>query len=307
MLPNAKIFVFGLGIAGLSLLMPVRDAAASDAPSTCDAIFLNGQRPTVDDFYVRMGQQEVCYPSYDDLFNDRLRVPVYSAEHLTAQTVTASRGANRKGIEFFPEPSLPENVRSELSDYRSSGYDRGHMANWADAADPNSFSLANILPQNSDDNRHLWEGIESRVRDLSVADGDVYVVSGPIFIKPITYLRNRIAVPTYLFKAVYDPRSQNASVYLVKNTDGDRWTETTVSILTQMTGIDVFPSLPKSVKDKLVALPIPRVHGHPDNLTTLQEVAGEPMTVPDERPTHEEAPFSGSALRKVGSLFRHAL
>lgn len=49
---------------------------------------------------------------------------------------------------FHPEPWLPAEVRSELGNYRRSGYDRGHMASNGDMGDEagqrDSFSLANM-------------------------------------------------------------------------------------------------------------------------------------------------------------------
>lgn len=295
-----------LALAGVSCLIGASHGAlAANSPSSCTQIFLSGERPTVDPYLSNMGQQEVCYNSYDNLYNFNLKVPVYSAEHLTADGVRAARGQDRSDIDFYPEPSIPEEYRSELGDYRSSGMDRGHMANWADNADPSSFSLANIVPQNRDNNRHLWEGIEARVRDLTLADGEVYVVSGPIFLQPITRLHKRIAIPAYLYKAIYDPKSNAASVYLVKNTDGDKWTETTVSILKQMTGIDVFPSLPETVKSRLVGLPLPRVHGHPDNVSTIQVVNAQPMIAPHEDRHHET--FERSALDGISRRLAETL
>ena len=66
-----------------------------------------------------------------------------------------------------------------------------------------SFALSNMVPQNSDDNRHLWADIETAVRELVLASGDdVYVVMGPVFgaSEPAS-LRGRVWVPLLLFKA----------------------------------------------------------------------------------------------------------
>ena len=69
--------------------------------------------------------------------------------------------------------------------YRRSGYDRGHMTPSGDMPDEHAqqqtFSLANMVPQTAALNRGVWEGIESAVRDLAVRQGELYVVTGPVF------------------------------------------------------------------------------------------------------------------------------
>ncbi|WP_407927568.1 DNA/RNA non-specific endonuclease [Belnapia mucosa] len=57
-----------------------------------------------------------------------------------------------------------------------SGFDRGHMAPSGDMAplegQAESFSLANLVPQNPGSNRCLWEGTESAVRELALQEGE---------------------------------------------------------------------------------------------------------------------------------------
>ena len=99
----------------------------------------------------------------------------------------------------------PDNA---LADYARSGYDRGHMSPSGDMATPNaqhqSFSLANMIPQHPCNNEVLWEGIESAVRDLASAEGEIYVVTGPIYEgTDIPFLNGRVGVPSRIYKAVY--------------------------------------------------------------------------------------------------------
>ena len=44
-----------------------------------------------------------------------------------------------------------------------------------------SFSLANMVPQAPKLNRGVWEGIERAVRRMAGRQGELYVVTGPIF------------------------------------------------------------------------------------------------------------------------------
>ena len=86
-----------------------------------------------------------------------------------------------------------------------------HLAPAADMPDERaqheSFSLANMIPQDPQSNRGLWSGIESAVRGLARNSGELYVVSGPVFQgATLQRLRGRVLVPTHIFKAVYDPK-----------------------------------------------------------------------------------------------------
>ena len=78
--------------------------------------------------------------------------------------------------------------------------------------------LVNMIPQEPNNNRHLWEGIESGTRNFAVSNGSVYVVTGPLFSgKKISFLNDRVAVPTQIFKLLYDPIHKSGGVFLVDN------------------------------------------------------------------------------------------
>jgi endonuclease G, mitochondrial len=69
------------------------------------------------------------------------KTPVWVAEHLTREK--AKRGIKRSD-DFRPDDDLEPGKRAELSDYRGSGYDRGHMAPagdmaWDDRPCPRAF------------------------------------------------------------------------------------------------------------------------------------------------------------------------
>jgi endonuclease G len=87
-----------------------------------------------------------------------------------------------------------------------------------------SFSLANVVPQAPKNNQKAWSGIEQATRKYVMrAKGDVYVISGPVYEgKPKTIGRNRIWVPRYLYKLVYDPATGRAWAHWIENTDQAR-------------------------------------------------------------------------------------
>lgn len=104
----------------------------------------------------------------------------------------------------------------------------------------------------------LWARLEGAVRDLARSDGEVYVLTGPIYHgERVQRLQERVAVPTQIYKAVYDPVQHAAGVYLVDNAPGNDWQVISVAELRELTGLDVFPKLEQMIKDHAMALPGP--------------------------------------------------
>jgi len=65
-------------------------------------------------------------------------------------------------------------------------------------------------------------------------------------------------VPTQMFKAIYDPKRNEAGAYLVGNTEGAQAQNLTIGQLEKMSGISLFPSINNRVKDKGMRLPEPK-------------------------------------------------
>lgn len=223
--------------------------------------FVSGVHPELGNSVLNNTAETVCYRTFCASQSSATKGAVWSAEHLTIQQVSAAKGASRKEMEFHPDENIPAQDSATLADYRGRGMDRGHMAPWADSADPDCFTLANIVPQNSDNNRHLWEGIETSVRDLVYGYGDVYVVSGPIFQGAhVVNLNGRVVVPSALYKAVYVPSRGVAGVYITGNLSGNQYALISINELQAITKTDVFPTLPVDLRNKIANLPAPK-HG----------------------------------------------
>ena len=125
-----------------------------------------------------------------------------------------------------------------------------------------SFSLANMVPQNPDNNRHLWAGIESAVRTLARSHGELFVVTIPLFTGAnLQQLNARVLVPTQLYKVVYSPRRQAAAAYLVDNAPGQDYRVISVAQAEQLAGINFFPTMQPAVKNTAMAVPAPRSFG----------------------------------------------
>ena len=250
----------------LALALLVLPGFALAADTACSENFAGGQPPVLRDPKLGAKTEALCFRAYAVLHSGITRTPLWSAEHLTQAAVEAAREVGRINA-FHPEERLPPADRAELSDYARSGFDRGHMSPSGDmpdeAAQAESFSLANMVPQAPRLNRGVWEGVESAVRKLAMRDGEVYVVTGPLFQgSNLQALRGRVLVPTDTFKAVYDPPRGWAGAYVCTNTDEPSCRTVSIAQLQELSGMDVFPSLPEATKVAGAPLPEPTPHGH---------------------------------------------
>jgi len=282
-----------LAVAVIVLLLA--PALAEAAKTHCPQFFLGQQAPDLLNTRLEAGTRELCFSAFAVLHSATTRTPLWAAERLTRAQVKSAQGVTRVN-RFHAEPRLPRSDRAELADYARSGFDRGHMAPSGDMPDARSqsesFSLANMIPQNPDNNRNLWEGIESAVRALTRRDGEIYVVTGPIYAgETLQSLNGRVLVPTSIFKAIYDPKRQQAGAYLVPNADGDEWEAVSIAKLAQVTGLDVFPALPASIKETAMTLPEPTPHGRKSLAPSGESSAGKGLE-PSRRKrnrSHQEA------------------
>ncbi|MEA5115945.1 MAG: hypothetical protein VB050_18165 [Geobacteraceae bacterium] len=63
-----------------------------------------------------------------------------------------------------------------------------------------------------------------------------------------------------MFKAVYDPKRQEAGAYLIDNAEHARPSTISIAELEKLTGIRIFPTVGKQVKANLMKLPEPKTY-----------------------------------------------
>ena len=161
-------------------------------------------------------------------YDGRLRIPSWVIEDVTLDDINGN--ASRKGHRFHADDVLPSVVQSQPSDYKGSGFDRGHMVPAGDNKESdknmkNSFLLSNVAPQNRSVNSGCWVKIEMRVRALVRIHGRVTAVTGPIFNREkrddktlVQYQLigdGGVAVPGAFFKVVFWDHGNEA--YIVQN------------------------------------------------------------------------------------------
>lgn len=231
--------------------------------ASCPANFYQGQAPVlVGNKGKRLAKNtyELCFDGFAVLYSGVSRTPIWSAEHLTKTRVLSAKNLAREDS-FHAESRLPESVRAELSDYSRSGYDRGHLAPNGDMATKSqqfdSFSLANIAPQNGTHNRNTWRNIESATRSLAVKYGEVYVVTGVLFLgKDIATIGTGVLVPSHFFKAVYIPSIDKSGVYYSINGENHDTKILSTAAFSAKTGIDPFANLSQDTQSVAFELPM---------------------------------------------------
>lgn len=233
------------------LLMAV--ASHAFAAPDCTAFVPGGQFPTLTNSRMAPKTRMLCYSDFVVLHSGITHGPLWSAEHLTRDHLESAKDMTRTN-RFFEENRLPDGEGATLADYRRSGFDRGHMSpagnRWNPQAMAESFSLANIVPQNRENNERLWAHIETAVRRLATKYGETWVVTGPLFTgaQLQTIGQSRVFVPTQIFKVVYVPSQQLAFAIVADNTTADHYDVRSVRTLEQQSGIS-FPGIPANVAD----------------------------------------------------------
>lgn len=146
------------------------------------------------------------------LFDTTTLVPRWVSYRLTKGYL---QGSAERTDDFRHDPELPAGGRQELEDYRSSGYDRGHMAPAADfvrsrEAMSATFLLSNMAPQRPALNRGIWAQLESEIRILAESHGTLWILTGGMFLDSLEQPAraavfigpDSVGVPSHFFKVI---------------------------------------------------------------------------------------------------------
>lgn len=239
-------------LAGLLVTVAVHVAAAP----VCSQFVPNAEFPVLANPKMAPKTRMLCYSDFVLLHSGITHGPLWSAERLTRAHLGEAKEQIRTN-KFYEERALPSGEGATLADYKRSGFDRGHMSpagdRWNGEAMAESFTLANIVPQDRDNNQHLWARIESAVRRIALKNGEAYVITGPLFAgrELRTIGTTRVFVPTQLFKVIYVPSTQTAFALVVENVATNRYDVKSVRELESMSGMR-FPGIPEALKDQRI-------------------------------------------------------
>ena len=202
--------------------------------------------------------QVISHLAYTLEYSETHEQAYWVAYELTASEVS---GAHKRSNNFRPDQKI-RTGSAALSDYRGSGYDRGHLApagdmKWSSTAMSESFFMSNMSPQDPGFNRGIWKKLESNVRSWAEQNGSIFVVTGGI-LEPIlpSIGGNRVAIPRYFYKVVLDyqqPGVKAIGFILPNQKSSQPFASYAVSIdaVEARTGIDFFPKLPDEIEPRV--------------------------------------------------------
>lgn len=245
----------------------------------------------------------VSHTGYTLSYCEEYEVPYWVAYSLTREEVvtqTAERKDNFRSDELIPTGS------ATLSDYKKSGYDRGHMApaadfKWSEEAMSDTFYLSNMCPQVHAFNAGIWSDLESAVRSIAYTDGEVYVVTGPVLTDgPYeTIGENNVAVPKYFYKVILDYTDPviKAIGFIMPNENSSEplsYFALSVDEVEEITQIDFFPALPDDIEEvveaefdpSLWALRSFNISSEEINTEALEYTSGTSVTTTDSTVTY---------------------
>jgi len=164
----------------------------------------------------------LCRTGYLLAHDGDFKTPIWVIQRLTREKALERQP---RPNDFRPDLDLPKEERAELSDYKGSGYDRGHMApsadfGWSAVAISESYLLSNMVPQNGPNNQQIWANLESQVRDWAIVRGEIMIYTGPIYNNDVaekTIGKGKVGVPDKLYKIVYDVQKKEAIAFLIPN------------------------------------------------------------------------------------------
>jgi len=185
--------------------------------------------------------------------------PLWVIYHMTAEEATTK--ATSREDNFRPDPEIPTGSAT-LSDYRGSGFDRGHLAPAADMAFSvktmdESFYMSNMSPQRGEFNRGIWKSLEEQTRSFAITEKDVYIVTGPVLpkIKSLTIGANEVTVPGSYYKVVWDRTEPQKMIgFILPNKGSSKPLQdfaVTVDAVEEATGLDFFSEISQPQQEQL--------------------------------------------------------
>lgn len=207
--------------------------------------------------------QVLCYTGFAVGYSYDLRIPIWASYSITN---SSANGLNVERRDRFREsPEIPEQYRSLLSDYRGSGYDRGHMAgsatiDFSRSANDETFFLSNIVPQRPGFNRDgfgmkgVWGYLENETRDWVSERKRLYVVSGAIA-SGENRIGSGVAVPEWFYKIFIDLNTGESLAFLMPHEENTREQAasylTSIDAIEKLSGLDFFARIVDAQEKKL--------------------------------------------------------
>ncbi|MEG1648515.1 MAG: DNA/RNA non-specific endonuclease [Rikenellaceae bacterium] len=203
---------------------------------------------------------------YRVLYSPKNKIPLFVSYILTRRE--AQRNIVKRSNTFTSDPHYIK-IDVELaddSDYRRSGYDRGHMLPSADRNDSeienvNTFLYSNIAPQRPALNRGTINALEQKIREWAIKYDSLYIITGSILTdnnnRPTQKIGKGVAVPQYFYKviAVKNDKSYKTIGFIMPNIESvdPNYKRYMVSVdeIEKASKKDFFHLLPDSIEEQV--------------------------------------------------------
>ncbi len=195
----------------------------------------------------------ISYSGYEVMYNPEYKIPRWVRYELISSETDGPY--SRKGLKFCQD--LSANVQqADDSDYKNSGWSKGHMApaadfKWSSQAMIETFYYTNCCPQNQSLNAGQWNTLEKKAREWANRYGCVTVVTGPLVLNNEygTIGNNKIVVPNAFFKTILAGEQAIAFVmYNHNNNENMQKCAMSVDDLETISGIDFFSELDDDIE-----------------------------------------------------------
>lgn len=155
---------------------------------------------------------------YSTTFSISEHYPIIVKYWLTKDMLSCQNRIKRTN-KFKADPLLLKETNLD-SDYKGSGYDRGHNMdaydNGCDAQGMNeSFYYSNMTPQTPRLNRGQWKALEEYTRNKAIQYDSVLIWCGSVSISDEHI--GRVAVPDYCWKIIYIKQTGTVEAYSFLN------------------------------------------------------------------------------------------
>ncbi|WP_032811167.1 DNA/RNA non-specific endonuclease [Acinetobacter vivianii] len=297
-------FAIAFGNEKISKLIPFQSSNGA-----CLKQFYRDVPPLLSKDSLKKDSYALCFNDFNVMYSGISKTPLWSAEYLTPERLSIKI---KREDNFHEETRVQLAHRALLSDYRGSGYDRGHMAPNGDmnntAAQYDSFSLANMVPQAPKNNQEVWRKLEEAVRSMVTKQHkDAYVLTGPIFEgKRLKTIGKGVIVPTAVYKAVYLPKQGIIGAYYAPNNNSLQVKVVSVCYLEEKLGINLFPQLTEQQKRNVYQLPLSAQQVKPNKDISYSHWDGQSQCAEEAKTDAIQAQqrqFTSQSSEATGSKF----
>lgn len=198
------------------------------------------------------------YEGFTVAFNPSNHTPDWVGWELTAAEVAGSESRSDNFWRDYDLDGCPD-----PSDYRNSGYDKGHLCpaadqKWSPEAMSDCFVMGNMAPQDHALNAGAWKTLEEKERLWAQRDSALVIVAGPIY-KSSDKARigeGGVRVPSAFFKVILAPYlpSPRAIGFIYPNMKSPgNMADYAMSVddVETATGLDFFSTLPDDIEDEV--------------------------------------------------------